>query len=241
MGFFNKLFRNSSTTPPQPPDFPFPLVTVRGREAEAALAELQAQGKDQGFCPVLLGGDSDVQRITDFGSYVEQDVEELLARAKDIDPKAWFEDIRKQDPDYYASELGEWPKRDRPVSGLTTHRKVLSGLCKPWVHIVQVPTEKSWEVPCYLKLGDWNDCPAPPVHTALAKYWRDKYGAEIVGSTGETIEFTVESPPDTREAAEALAMEHFLYCPDAVHQGAESIRNLGAMVIGASVWTFWWD
>lgn len=241
MGLLKRILGAASDTPRPSPQFAYPLVTVRGREAKAAFAELKAQCPGQGFCPVLLGGDQDVERINEFGSYVEQVPAQLLAMARDIDPQAWFQDIREQDPGYFEAETGQWPKKARPVSDITAHRKVLTGLFKPWVHIAKVPAEYSWEIPCFLKLGDWNDCPSPSVHTALAKYWHERYGADIAATTGETVDFTVQSPPGDREAAEALALEHFFYCPDAVHQGAESIRGLAAQVLDAPVWTFWWD
>jgi Domain of unknown function (DUF4253) len=55
------------------------------------------------------------------------------------------------------------------------------------------------------------------------------------------MECTVARPPKTREEAMALAREQFFYCTDIVYQGTESLSLLGATVLNAKAWYFWWD
>jgi hypothetical protein len=59
--------------------------------------------------------------------------------------------------------------------------------------------------------------------------------------SGDVIEMTVARPPMTKEAAMELAKEQFLYCPDIVYQGTESVEALAAGLLDARVWFFWWD
>lgn len=61
--------------------------------------------------------------------------------------------------------------------------------------------------------------------------------------TGQVTEFRVTSPPRDRDTALALAWEHFVFCPDRVHQGTdeETLEALAAELLDAPVWYFWWD
>lgn len=46
-------------------------------------------------------------------------------------------------------------------------------------------------------------------------------------------------PPRTRDEAGALAMEQFLYAPDIVYQGAESLLGLASPLVSGTAWFFW--
>ena len=57
----------------------------------------------------------------------------------------------------------------------------------------------------------------------------------------DLMELIVAQPPATRAAAERLALEQFLYCPDNVEQGARTLHNLAVSLWRAPSWYFWWD
>jgi hypothetical protein len=76
---------------------------------------------------------------------------------------------------------------------------------------------------------------------AVHKRWSDRYGSRIACASGDVIECTVARPPASRGEALALAREQFLYAPDIVHQGAETIEELAATLLGGRTWYFWWD
>lgn len=43
------------------------------------------------------------------------------------------------------------------------------------------------------------------------------------------------------DEAEALAAEHFAFCPDNVTQGCGSLRAYAESLVDAHAWSFWWD
>ena len=47
--------------------------------------------------------------------------------------------------------------------------------------------------------------------------------------------------PATKEEALALAWEQFVYCPDIVTQGTETVEVLAAALLNGPVWLFLWD
>jgi hypothetical protein len=71
--------------------------------------------------------------------------------------------------------------------------------------------------------------------------WHQEYGADIACLSSDVIECTVKSPPSSRQSALALAQEQFVYCPDIVHQGVESLEALAAILLDGKTWYFWWD
>lgn len=76
---------------------------------------------------------------------------------------------------------------------------------------------------------------------AVSRHWNEKYGAEIVAVGSDVVQYHVPRPPMSRRAAEQLAVEHFQYCTDLVHQGAGTLRGLASSLLGSDTWYFWWD
>jgi hypothetical protein len=79
------------------------------------------------------------------------------------------------------------------------------------------------------------------VHLAFFRHWHDRYGARVITVTNDIIEFAVTRPPSTPAAANELAREQFVYCPDIVHQGVNTVGNLRASLLNSPNWYFWWD
>lgn len=109
------------------------------------------------------------------------------------------------------------------------------------VHIVVVPTDDPTAVPAYLRWGGWNACPGPEMHVATLRRWRDAYGAELVGMSGDVLNLKVTRRPASRDEAMALAFEQFLYCPDIVLQGTNTFEPLALALMEGDWWYFWWD
>jgi hypothetical protein len=112
---------------------------------------------------------------------------------------------------------------------------------KESVYIAKIPTCEAWQIPAYLRIGDWNECPAAQFHTAMARHWQEKYQAVIVTTTYNTMEYKVANPPRDQETARKLAEEQFVYCSDIIHQGYESLNSLAATLQNGKKWYFWWD
>jgi hypothetical protein len=105
----------------------------------------------------------------------------------------------------------------------------------------KIPTGNRFEVPAYLKLGGWNECPASEEHVAVWRFWQAKYGAEILCVTADLIESTVANPPAEKDECYTLAREQFSYCNDIVTQGVGTIDALAATLYKGKSWYFWWD
>ena len=108
------------------------------------------------------------------------------------------------------------------------------------VRIVIAPVNYPAEVIGLVGFGNYNQNPAPAVHVAVHAYWHKNYQAEPLAATESAIELFVRNPPQDKDAAIALALQVYNYCPDNVWQGASSIENL-ASLLRRQYWSFWWD
>jgi hypothetical protein len=76
---------------------------------------------------------------------------------------------------------------------------------------------------------------------AILKRWHDRFGAELVALGFDILELYVPRPPTDAETALAVAEEQWVYCPDAVDQGARDLDTLAAVQVRSHRWSFWWD
>lgn len=224
--------------------FPYPLVVVRGEEAEAEWQRLARVGKMEGFSPVILGSEEEVERVGENMQFVEGSVEDILARAEKISAESWFSAKQAEfagdegEPEENEGDGGEEPQgSDR----LTVPFDILSQQPHNKIYIARVPTVRSWEIPAYLKAGNWNECPPAEEQTAIFCYWHEQYGAEIACLSGDIVECIVVRPPLEKSAADKLAREQYLFCADIVWQGVGSMANLSKILIDSKYWYFWWD
>lgn len=242
-------------------NFPFEIVEASGETALAKWEELKTAGRG---VPVVVG---DIDGLLEFfvpahGATLKP-VQEILAAAdairfpddldkmrREIDADA-LEVLRKLDPSAaiesekdeprWKSPLGEWPAEIASSPGLAVAYDVLSRSPLPNIHIVLVPTDDPTSVPAHLRLGGWNECPAPEYHVAALRHWRDRFGAELVGVNMDTFNVRVSRKPATRDEAIALAHVQYAYCYDIVDQGTHSISRLAAELMAHDWWFFWWD
>jgi hypothetical protein len=107
--------------------------------------------------------------------------------------------------------------------------------------LLLVRVEHSWEVPAYLEFGGWNDCPAPELHVAVLREWRNNYRAAPACITGDVLECVVIKRPQTEAEAMKLAAEQWIFCEDIVGQGTQSVRKLAMEIWRSPTWFFWWD
>lgn len=238
--------------------FPYEVTTVKGKDALAEWRRLRAAGDKW---PIIVGDDEALDRIVEqysiddpnvYESYADgplaslrpRGVEEILAAADSIELPSKLESLFAEEYGGDASEadVGEWPANGAPPGpGLTVAADILTGKAFDRVHIVLVPTNDFAEVPAYLRWGAWNACPAPEVHVAVLRRWREAWGVELVGMSGDVINLTARNRPETRKEALALAREQYLYCPDIVEQGTETLAPLAATLMEDDWWFFWWD
>ncbi|GAA2763852.1 DUF4253 domain-containing protein [Streptomyces paradoxus] len=79
--------------------------------------------------------------------------------------------------------------------------------------------------------------------SAVLRSWEDRFGIRLVALGFDHLLLSVATPPATPAAAEAVAAEHFAFCPDNIHQGTDPTLRAYAehQVLNQPVWHFWWD
>ena len=225
-------------------------LTVPGAEAIARWRTLRALVPQTGHWPVLLGDALDLKY---HGEALERSGPrggaKALQRAGALSAarllQGWASEAEAdedsdadEDPD---ATQGGWPEDEQPANDFYIPTDYQTNAPKPEIMLGLVPTTRGWEVPALLGFGDWNSCPLPEEHMCLIKHWHEAFGAEIVRITHDVIEMKVARPPQTRDAALALAFEQYAYCPDIVDQGVGEVESLAATLLNGTVWFFWWD
>ncbi|MDX3521819.1 DUF4253 domain-containing protein [Streptomyces scabiei] len=78
---------------------------------------------------------------------------------------------------------------------------------------------------------------------AVLRSWEDRFGIRVVALTFDQLVLSVAAPPTTEAEAEAVAAEHFAFCPGAIRQGtSDGTRAAYARTLLAEpTWSFWWD
>lgn len=243
MEWLSRLFKRQATSLSSEEQaalswLPFPYDVVRGRDALSVRDSLCAEA---GLTPLILGEPEDLRLLGDIFADTVPEPAEIIEQARALDIQQWFAQRVEADPDYYSEASGDWPTGRVEQIELSLHRHVLTRLPKSRVLIGRVPTPHAYEVPAFVGYGGWNECPEAAVHVALHARWQSQFGAEIACLSSDVIECTVSRPPSTREEARQLAREQYIYCPDIVQQGVETIENLAATLMASRAWYFWWD
>ncbi|MER6999938.1 DUF4253 domain-containing protein [Streptomyces sp. NPDC000410] len=77
---------------------------------------------------------------------------------------------------------------------------------------------------------------------AVLRSWEDRFGIRVVALAFDQLVVSVAAPPTTTADSEALAAEHFAFCPDNIWQGPTAdLGTYARWLVGAHTWTFWWD
>ncbi|MQY35575.1 hypothetical protein SRB17_35530 [Streptomyces sp. RB17] len=110
-------------------------------------------------------------------------------------------------------------------------------------HLALVPARRSADIPAAIGwTGPVNYESDVARICAVLRSWEDRFGIRVVALGLDTLVVSVAAPPTTQEDAEAVAAEHFAFCPDNVLQGErDTLRGYAKDLIGAPAWTFWWD
>jgi hypothetical protein len=137
--------------------------------------------------------------------------------------------------------LGDWPAQPLAPSALTIVEDGQTGAPYDTVYIVLVPTDDWTTVPAYFRWGNWNANPPAEHHVAALRSWHDRYGAELIGLSSDTMNIRVSKRPSSRKEALALAREHYAYCNDIIDQGYGNLSALAAALMAHDWWYFWWD
>ena len=228
---------------PSPPGIkPIYAVAMPEERSFDRWQESDRKAREFGYRAIGIGSEDSLERLMESSEFAEAvNTEEARKAVRDFDLPKWLGE-REKELELEGGEIphGNWEDPEGPASpGLWFPFEDGVHLDPWWMGLV--PAEEHWEIPLSLGYGNWNDCPDPLVHGALALHWERKFGANIVAIGSDTVEFLVQRPPKNRDEALTLAKEHYFYCTDIVEQGIGTIAALGASLIENGTWSFWWD
>jgi hypothetical protein len=202
--------------------------------------------------PVILGPPEEIEPRRKSIEANETTVSDTLRYAETVDFEQWlskrtaeqledFRDGDDGDESTLFAQVGDWPDGVASSKQLQNLFNVSTRKPHERIAIAMVPTQSPWEVPAFLRLGGWNECPEAGIHCAAHRYWHERYRAVIAAATNDVIELSVAKPPTSRDAALELARQQYTYCADIVEQGTQTLANLAASLLSGSTWFFWWD
>ncbi|MFE7586033.1 DUF4253 domain-containing protein [Streptomyces gardneri] len=227
-----------------PADAPY-LWSGHGAAGPAAWAALRPAARTAGLLPVLLGGDWGLDRWElmpeRMSDPADHEADEVLAdfwdanASEEIPGSAGWPGLAPAqpydtDPDAAAATVAEM--LTEPGFWLEDARPAL------------VPARRSADIPAVIgwtgPLNHENDVARL---SAVLRSWEDRFGARVVALTFDQLVVSVASPPRTVEEAEAVAAEHFAFCPDNITQGHhDNLRDYARKaLLDTPVWSFWWD
>jgi len=88
-------------------------------------------------------------------------------------------------------------------------------------------------------LGACNHRTASELAVVL-RSWEDRFGARLLEVGFDDIRLLVSRPPQTLEAAQPIAAEHFAFSDDA-HKGLRGVGWIARAMVNNPFWDFWWD
>jgi hypothetical protein len=76
----------------------------------------------------------------------------------------------------------------------------------------------------------------PGLISVVMRSWEDRFGARLLRIGFDTLEFIVERPPSSEQAALSVAAEHFAFAGDSLR-----VSQRSGEILGRPTWRFWWD
>ncbi|MFF5481511.1 DUF4253 domain-containing protein [Streptomyces sp. NPDC012935] len=228
-----------------------PLLWLADQQAVPGAWAALAPARRTGLLPVVLDaggrhGDPRMWELTpDAMSYPgDHDADEVLA-------DLWEE--------YAAGETEqEWPgladtpavagalSADDPEAVATDIADSLldSGGLLEGPRLALVPARRSADVPAAIGwTGPVNHEGDTARLCAVLRSWEDRFGIRVVALGFDHLLVSVAFAPTTAAEAEAVAAEHFAFCPDNILQSGDSTVRAYAekRLLNQPAWHFWWD
>jgi hypothetical protein len=206
-------------------------------ETQKALELFDEHGRNYsitGKYPFIIGDDKDLRELEEMIEPPNDGGAEIIEKADSFDLKKWFKSNKLSKPKNIAKNIPQ-------QSGTSVLYNILTGELKPEINIGLIEVVHPCHIFAKLGYGGWNECPDPEVHVALHRYWNEKFGSIPLAVTSDTLNFFVPQPITEPSEVLLLAAEQYVYCRDIVEQDYGSKSKLAALLVGAKIWSFWWD
>lgn len=119
--------------------------------------------------------------------------------------------------------------------------RTINPTCQKTSFLGLVPVTRPADVPWVLRWsGPLNHYSDMGALSAVLRSWEERFDAYVTNIGFATLTLDVGRPA-TRDNALAMAAEHAAMCNDNIFQGAGSIEEYAAQLVGAQHWDFWWD
>lgn len=218
-----------------------PLWTVRAEPGERAITQwrtLRRVFDRTGLWPVLITPTVWHRIGPDNGA-----LEDAALLSAPLDGAGWLADEarRREAEDEFTPPRAAIA--DEPADGMSWWNEwaAFMGPDHEYDTVALVSSPAPWYVPGLLQWsGAANYDVAGPAHAAVLRRWFGRWGAELVSLEDESMTLRVEHPPAAGPDALQAAFEMYLYCPDSVEQGADSVDALARMT-NRRLWYLWWD
>ncbi|KUL22494.1 DUF4253 domain-containing protein [Streptomyces regalis] len=172
------------------------------------------------------------------------------------------EEVLEEFWDEYAQEDADWPgladteraeAATDPEDAATDPESVASDVVDSLLdghgpfkdpRLALVPARRSADIPTAIGwMGPANHENDTGRLSAVLRSWEDRFGIRTVALGFDTLLVSVAAPPTTLAEAQALAAEHFAFCPDNIWQGSDPTLTAYAehQLLNQPAWHFWWD
>ncbi|MGW0249302.1 DUF4253 domain-containing protein [Nocardia goodfellowii] len=223
-----------------------------GYEAATLWQKFRDRYDDTGLWPLLINPETWNACETDPGSYYRLGRLADTAASTLLDGQVWLdsqyaaarlEPSEDWDPHFRGEE--DWSDSEFARARENFHSfdwtDVLETIGGVFYQMLLVPTPYPWLVPgmlgwdgaCNVDLG-WRE------HATVLRRWQHLWGAELIGLERDMMWLRHMQPIDDKDTALSVALEAYLYCPDAVNQGHDTLDALAKALL-EPLWRFWWD
>ncbi|WP_405587004.1 DUF4253 domain-containing protein [Streptomyces sp. NBC_01092] len=230
------------------------LWLADGRAKPGAWAALTPARRTAGLLPVVVdaggrhGGPQDWELMPDEMSYPgDHDADEILA-------ELWDEYAAGETQEEWpglagapasaADSVDPEPVDPEAVAADIADSLIDSGSLLEDPRLALVPARRSADIPAAIGwTGPVNHEGDTARLCAVLRSWEDRFGIRVVALGFDHLLVSVAFPPDTLAEAEAVAAEHFAFCPDNILQSHDT--NIRAYaenrLLNQPAWHFWWD
>lgn len=216
-------------------------------EVFQAYCEALERGKKEGFTPVILASDDDlefwVSNLSDDDYSREEEISKELEDGKNVLNerfKSYMQDLEEDEEEWLHEICDEDWEEKFEDEGIINEFSFLGG---EEIALLEVPTKNPWEIIAWFPMGGWNECPWVDDMMAVSYYWYKKYRAFPAVITNDVLQYFVEHPVDDEKEALELAKEHYAFCTDRLDQSTVSgtLNEVADSLMNSKVWYFWWD